>query len=43
MFIRQEDYNMKQVKRKCGRPPKQKTKLDITQMPAENNILYDLN
>ena len=27
---------MTQVKRKCGRPPKQKTKLDITQMPAAN-------
>ena len=27
---------MTQVKRKCSRPPKQKTKLDITQMPAAN-------
>ena len=25
-----KDYEMTQVKRKCGRPPKQKTKLDIT-------------
>ena len=31
-----KDYDMTQVKRKCGRPPKQKTKLDITQMPAAN-------
>ena len=28
--------HMTQVKRKCGRPPKQKTGLDITQMPAAN-------
>ena len=27
---------MTQVKRKCGRPPKQKTKPDTTQMPAAN-------
>ena len=31
-----KDYDMTQVKRKCGRPPKQRTKLDITQMPAAN-------
>ena len=31
-----KDYDTAQVKRKCGRPPKQKTKLDITQMPAAN-------
>ena len=31
-----EDYDMTQVKRKHGRPPKQKTKLDITQTPAAN-------
>ena len=31
-----KDYDTTQVKRKCGRPPKQKTKLDITQMPATN-------
>ena len=31
-----KDYDMTQVQRKCGRPPKQKTKLDITQMPAAN-------
>ena len=31
-----KDYDMTQVKRKCGRPPKQKTRLDITQMPAAN-------
>ena len=29
-------YDATQVKRKHGRPPKQKTTLDITQMPAEN-------
>ena len=37
---------MTQVKRKCSRPPKQKTGLDITQMPAANthtHTLYDLN
>ena len=33
-----KDYDMTQVKRKCGRPPKQKTRLDIAQMP---NALYD--
>ena len=26
---KKKDYDMTQVKRKCGRPPKQKTKLDI--------------
>ena len=31
-----KDYDMTQVKRKCSRPPKQKTGLDITQMPAAN-------
>ena len=31
-----KDYDTTQVKRKCGRTPKQKTKLDITQMPAAN-------
>ena len=31
-----KDYDMTQVKRKCCRPPKQKTTLDITQMPAAN-------
>ena len=31
-----KDYDMTQVKRKHGRPPKQKTGLDITQMPAAN-------
>ena len=31
-----KDYDMTQVKRKRGRPPKQKTKLDITQKPAAN-------
>ena len=31
-----KDYDVTQVKRKCGRPPKQKTRLDITQMPAVN-------
>ena len=31
-----KDYDMTQVKRKCGRPPKQKTKPDTTQMPAAN-------
>ena len=31
-----KDYDMTQVKRKCGRPPKQKTRLDITQMRAAN-------
>ena len=31
-----KDYDTTQVKRKSGRPPKQKTKLDITQMPAAN-------
>ena len=29
-------YDVTQLKRKCGRPLKQKTKLDITQMPAAN-------
>ena len=31
-----KDYDMTQVKRKCGRPPKQKTRLDISQTPAAN-------
>ena len=31
-----KDYDTTQVKRKCGGTPKQKTKLDITQMPAAN-------
>ena len=31
-----KDYDMTQVKRKCSRPPKQKTKPDISQMPATN-------
>ena len=31
-----KDNDMTQVKRKHGRPPKQKTKLDITQMPSAN-------
>ena len=31
-----KDYDMTQVKRKCSRPPKQKTKPDTTQMPAAN-------
>ena len=31
-----KDYDMTQAKIKCGRPPKQKTKDDITQMPAAN-------
>ena len=31
-----KDYDMSQVKRKCRRPPKQKTKPDTTQMPAAN-------
>ena len=31
-----KDYDMTQIKRKCRRPPKQKTKLDTTQMPAAN-------
>ena len=30
------DYDMTQVKRKLSRPPKQRTRLDITQMPAAN-------
>ena len=29
-----KDYDTTQVKRKCGRPPKQKTGLDNTQKPA---------
>ena len=29
-------YDTTQVKRKCGRPPKQKTKSDISQTPAAN-------
>ena len=31
-----KDYDMTQLKTKCGRPPKKKTKLDITQTPAAN-------
>ena len=31
-----KDYDMTQVKRKCGRPPIQKTTLDTTQTPAVN-------
>ena len=31
-----KDYDRTQVKRKCSRPLKQKTGLDITQMPAAN-------
>ena len=31
-----KDYDMTQIKRKCGRPPKQRTKPDTTQMPATN-------
>ena len=31
-----KDYDMTQVKRKCSRPPKQKTKPDISQTPAAN-------
>ena len=33
---KKKDYDMTKVKRKHGRPPKQKTGLDITQMPAAN-------
>ena len=35
-FHKTKDYDMTQVKRKCGRPLKQKTRFDITQMPAAN-------
>ena len=31
-----KNYDTTEVKRKCGRPPKQETKLDITQTPAAN-------
>ena len=31
-----KDYDMTQVKRKHGRPPKQKIRFDITQIPAAN-------
>ena len=31
-----KDYDMTQVKRKCSRPSKQKTKPDTSQMPAAN-------
>ena len=31
-----KDYDMTQVKRKCGRPPKQKTKPNTSQTPAAN-------
>ena len=33
---RTKDYNMTQAKRKCSRPPKQKTKPDTSQMSAAN-------
>ena len=38
-----KDYDTTQVKRKHGRPPKQKTSLDITQMPAAKTCPDDLN
>ena len=38
-----KDYDMTQVKRKHGRPPKQKTRLDIYPKPAANTQLYDQN
>ena len=31
-----KDYDTTQVKRKCGRPPKQRTKPNISQTPAAN-------
>ena len=31
-----KDYDRTQVKRNCGRPPKQKTGLDVIQKPAAN-------
>ena len=31
-----KDYDTTQVKRKCGRPPKQKTEQDKIQKPAGN-------
>ena len=31
-----KDYDMTQVKRKCSKPPKQKTGLDINPKPAAN-------
>ena len=31
-----KDYDMTQVKRKCSRPPEQKSRFYITQMPAAN-------
>ena len=38
LYVRKtKDYDVTQVKRKCGRPLKQKTRLDITQMPAANS------
>ena len=37
-----KDYNMTQVKRICSRPPKQKTKPDISQMPAANTSTTQL-
>ena len=37
-----KDYDMTQVKRKCGRPPKQKTKLDTIQMSAANTCTVQL-
>ena len=36
---KKKDYDMTQVKRKCGRPPKQKTKPDISQTPAANTSI----
>ena len=38
-----KDYDTTQVKSKCSRPPKQKTRLDITQMQLQTGTLYDLN
>ena len=34
-----KDYNTTQVKEKCGRPPKQKTKPDTSQTPAANTSI----
>ena len=36
-----KDYNTTQVKIKCGRPPKQRTKHNISQMPAANTSTTD--
>ena len=38
-----KDCDTTQVKRKCGRPPKQKTGLDETQKPAATHALHDLD